>query len=110
VYQKIAQPPQGLAVLQDLNNNGSPEIAVLSVDVGRPGVFIKDAKTGASIGQTVHFLSRSYIPKGITVKPDATGNSAEEITVLAIAKQTGKAVAETRDAKNGNKVGNNLKF
>ncbi len=95
-------PPQGLVVLADLNNNGIPEIGVL-FSSGGPVVRIKDAKNNAVTLRTINFLGGTYTPRGVNVIPDMNGNGSSEILVLG--KGRGKAKAEIRDSKTDTVLG-----
>jgi hypothetical protein len=86
-------PPLGLAAIADLNNNGTPEIAVLS----ERKVQIKDVKDNAKILKSVSFLNNTYQPLALSIMPDTNNNGFDELTVLGILP-TGKATSETRDS------------
>ena len=50
--------------------------------------------------KSIHFFADGlHIPVAVNVEPDINNNSADEITVLATNKQTGKTDSETRDSK-----------
>lgn len=92
-------PPVGLAVIADMNSNGTPEIAVLS---GR-NVQIKDAKDNTKVLKSIKFLKNTYQPRALSVMPDSNNNGFDELTVLGIL-QTGKATSETRDSNTAVKL------
>lgn len=91
-------PPQGLVVLNDMNNNGVPEIGVLASQAGFPNVKIKDALNNAVVLQSMNFLSTLYRPKSISVTDDVNNNGSSEIVVLGVNIHSGRAIAEVRDS------------
>ena len=95
-------PPLAVGVANDLNANGSPEIAVLYQDTvtGLTRVLIKDVTTAALLKNFV-FLNLNFTPKNMTVTPDLNGNGFSEITVIGTNKATGGTTAETRDSSTG---------
>lgn len=91
--------PIGLAIIADINNNGIPEIAVLS----KLNVQIKDAKNNTKVLKSINFLSKTYQPRALSTMPDSDNNGFDELTVLGTL-QTGKATSETRDSSTGVKL------
>lgn len=110
-FIKNFKPPQGLAVLEDMDGNGRAEIAVLYYDATYrlARVKIKDAKDNTQYidNGKLTFLDPNYAPVAISAVPDTNGNGASEITVLGKHKKTGKAKSETRDSKTGALLGSN---
>lgn len=99
-------PPQGVVAINDLNGNGIPEIGVLYTEFGQAAVGIKDAKSNATLLNTLRFLGTAYWPSQITASPDSNGNGASEITVLGTGKTSDKKPkAETRDSQTGQLLG-----
>ena len=93
--------PLELAVLNDLNSNNSPELAVLSIkeSTGKVVVQIKDSWTGLLI-RNVYF-SDMYLPLGMKVMPDINSNSHQELAVLSVNWDTGKVVSQVKDPFTG---------
>lgn len=91
-----SEPSPGMVVLHDMEGNGTPEIALL---YGASKVQIKDVMHNLTIINNMTFLDSNYIPQAISVSPDINGNGADEITVLGVHKDTGKAKMEMRDGK-----------
>lgn len=103
-FAKNDIPPKGLAVIADTNGNGKPEVGVLDVNYATNvlAVRVKDISNNASYLRTVNFFtSGAYVPVSLSVEPDSNGNGADELTVLAVKRDTGKAYSETRDSKTG---------
>ncbi len=102
-FAKDSRLPKGIVTLRDTNNNGIQEIGVLDMNysVNMPVVNIRDLNKGTgSYLKSIHFFRNGlHIPVSVSVEPDINGNGADEITVLATNKQTGKANSETRDSK-----------
>lgn len=92
-------PPIGLAVIADMNGNGTPEIAVLA----KLNVQIKDAKDNTAVLKSINFLNKNYQPRALSAMPDSNNNGFDELTVLGVL-QSGKAVSETRDSSTGAKL------
>ena len=111
-FVKNQNPPQGLAVLEDMNGNSQAEIAVLTYDASYrlARVKIKDAKNNAAYidNGNLTFLTPDYVPIAITTVPDKNGNGSSEITVLGKHRRTGATKSETRDAETGALLGSNL--
>jgi Lectin C-type domain len=91
------EPPQDVAVINDLNKDGSPEIAVLYNNNSQPAVFIKgaNAKTTDGFLKIINFFNKSYNPQAMAV---VNNKGTDAITVLARHKQTQADVTETRDS------------
>lgn len=100
-FKSGLQAPQGVVTLEDINNNGVPEIGVLYTEFGQPTVGIKDAKDNSTYLKTLHFLTNAFNPQEITVSPDFNGNGSSEITVLGTSKTQNIPKAETRDSGTG---------
>ncbi|MDD5125021.1 hypothetical protein [Methylovulum sp.] len=92
-------PPIGLAVIADMNSNGTSEIAVLS----KLNVQIKDAKDNKNVLNAIDFLSKKYQPRALSITPDTDNNGFDELTVLGIL-QSGTTTSETRDSSTGEKL------
>ncbi len=89
-----------LEVLNDLDSNNSPELALLSVRNGVAQVDIKDADTGFPVaGESITFVQTAE-PQAIAALDDFTCNGAPELAVLST-----QGVVELRDAVTGEAVG-----
>jgi hypothetical protein len=109
-FAKNDIPPKGLAVIADTNGNGKPEIGVLDVNYSTNAlaVRVKDISNNATYLRTVNFFtSGAYLPVSLAVEPDSNGNGADELTVMAVKRDTGKAYSETRDSKTGALINSN---
>lgn len=91
----IIKNPAPLKAINDLNGNGSPELAAFDKFTG--GVQIVDSETNTPIS----FLSfRSQLtPKGWALIPDQNGNGSPEIAVLS--RGENRTYAEVKDSYNG---------
>ena len=92
--------PVRLRVLDDINGNGSEEIAVLAVRRGccNQKVWVKDAKTGQSIKMV--YFGTQYIGEDMDISPDINGNGAPELVVLG-RRDDGVLRAYIKDSKTG---------
>jgi hypothetical protein len=102
----FASQPVGMAVIDDTNGNGKPDIAVLYTRYNLPHVTIKDVMNNKTVLREIDFLTSAYRPKTIGIGRDKNGNGANELVVIGIHKQTLKAMAEIRDSKSGLKFNN----
>lgn len=103
VFRKGTPVPIGLAVLADLNGNGSAEIAVgypTATSSTAPSVDITDSVTGAKI-KTLSFLTYDYRPISLQSVPDMDGDGVDELIMLAVNVKTDKTEAETRNPVSG---------
>jgi hypothetical protein len=94
--------PKDLAVLPDINQNGSVELAVLAqsaVEGKSDEVKIRDSVTGESI-HNVSFGRSGGVPKQLVVVPDINGNGAYELAVV----RTGSTRVVVKDAQTGEVV------
>jgi probable HAF family extracellular repeat protein len=92
--------PVGFALLDDLNDNGNPEIALVGVSsTGRVPALVRDAATGQSTGQ--YSFASAYVPAlaaGIDLDGDGGGN-----LLAVLGRQADGAVqAEIRNTTTGN--------
>ena len=95
--------PLDLAVVDSVNGNGSPDVAVLAENgSGRIAVEVRDGSTGAQLKRIV-YLSAKWTPHQLRALPDSNGNGAVELAVLA-ANDAGNIRAEVRDARSGNRI------
>jgi Lectin C-type domain len=94
------EPPLGMVVLKNIETtNATPELAVLISAGTSTYVQIKDVLHDLTIVNNIAFLDGNYKAKTISVSPDTNRNGADEISVLGIHKNTGKAKMEMRDSK-----------
>ena len=99
----------GLAVVPDLNNNGSAEIAALYVDyvTTKHTVKIRDPKTEAVLS-TLIFKNGLTAPYGLVSIADINGNGIPEIGVLY--SEFGQPSVLIKDAKDNKTLLNTLRF
>jgi hypothetical protein len=92
--------PVRFRVLDDLNGNGSQEVAVLAVRRGccNQKVWVKDPLTGQSIRQV--FFGKQFIGEDMDIVPDINGNGTPELVVLG-RRDDGKLAAIIKDSKTG---------
>jgi hypothetical protein len=90
--------PVRFRVLDDLNGNGSQEVAVLAVrrGSGNQKVWVKDTLTGESIRQV--FFGKQFIGEDMDIVPDINGNGTPELVVLG-RRDDGKIAAIIKDSK-----------
>jgi hypothetical protein len=90
--------PKDLEVVNDADQNGVPEVAVLSSrnSDGRIVVEVKNA-AGATNPSTVWFMAGNAAID-LTVVDDADGNSVPEVAVLSRRYTDGRLVAEVKNA------------
>lgn len=84
-----------VALVADLNGNGSPELAVLRTEAADVQLF--DSQTGIKLSSIA--LDSFYMPLHLAAVPDVNSNGTEEITVLSRKISDGSLRAEVRDAK-----------
>lgn len=99
----------GLAVLPDMNRNGSNEIATLYVDyvTTKHIVKIRDPKTETLLS-TLTFKSGLTAPQGLVALEDLDGNGVPEIGVLY--SEFGQPSVKIKDAKNNKTYLNTIRF
>jgi hypothetical protein len=90
--------PVRFRVLEDLNGNGSQEVAVLAVRRGccNQKVWVKDPLTGQSIKQV--FFGKQFIGEDMDIVPDINGNGTPELVVLG-RRDDGALAAIIKDSK-----------
>jgi hypothetical protein len=88
-------------VVEDLNGNGIPELAVLGEEdtTGEVRVQLKDASTGAEVG--VVFFGATHTPWGLAIVEDQNGNGVAELAVLEEERTTGQGRVQLKDALTG---------
>lgn len=93
-----------LLSLGDLNNDGSPEIAVITHDATllKTTATVKNAKTGVFVEQ-INFNGH-YAPKKVNVVNDLNNNGASEIAVLGVRDSDQAVQVEVRDGLSGLKL------
>lgn len=91
-----------LEVLEDVNNNGKPELAVLRV--GSVNVLVKDAGTGSYI-KNVGF-NPNFTPQKLLVVPDTDNDGEQELGLMARNPGNGQVKIELRDVNGGQLTGN----
>ncbi len=96
--------PHAVAVLEDIDANPGPELAVIgTAGSGKIIVQLKDAETNTFIRNLVP-LGSSWEAKSMRVIADVGGNSEQEVAVLARRKSDGKIVIQTIDVVNEDAV------
>ena len=97
--------PVGMAVIPDLNSNGSEEVIVLGQkeQEGNIKATIKDGRSRALI-QTVYF-NKNLTPLDFSVCADMNGNNNPEIVVLAKRDSNGELQLIVKDSMTGQLVG-----
>jgi len=98
--------PLALKTVPDQNANGSPELAVLSVDYSTCKVLVqvKDSSTGLLV-KNVRF-SDTYAPVSLQVLSDLNANGSSELAVLSVNSRTGAVVSQVKDPVTGSVVKN----
>jgi hypothetical protein len=101
VFFDTAYIPRALAVVEDLNGNGFPELAVLGEEAttGVVRVEIRDASTGEEI--RLVFFGATHAPRGLAVVEDQNGNGSPELAVLGEEPTTGQVRVQLKDALTG---------
>ena len=97
--------PVGMAVVPDLNNNGSEEIVVL-------GRQLQNAKVKATVKDSFNnnlirsvFFNKNINPLDFSICPDMNGNGKPEIVVLGERDDNGELQLIIKDAKTGQLLG-----
>ncbi|MFP3868617.1 MAG: hypothetical protein ACLFUU_10745 [Desulfobacteraceae bacterium] len=98
--------PRSLVLVDDLNGNGHPELAILAV---RPGtgtvrVDLRDVVTWGLVGAKRVIFKKDYQPQELTVRADTDGNGAQELAVLGRNLTDKKLRVEIKDALDGKLV------
>ncbi len=93
IWWASTDAPYQLATLNDLNGNGSMELAVMST--ASPKVVVKDSATGRWVTQVT--FDQRYAPFRLAVVPDITGNGADELALLAVRHSDGRIRAQVKD-------------
>ncbi len=98
-------PPIKMAIVSDLNGNGSEEIVILGrrFNGGNQKAWVKDGKTNASLSQV--FFNKYFIGQDMDVGPDINGNGAQELVMLGRRGSDGKLRAFIKDARTGELIG-----
>lgn len=91
-------------LVPDLNNNGTPEIAVLDTSNDKVTVLVKDSVTRAPVGYFGY--DPNYAPGKLLVVPDVNGNGASEITVFGKNSNNRTQKALVRDGKTKKRIRN----
>jgi len=101
VWFSTAYEPMALEVVDDLNSNGSPELAVLSADwsAGKVVVQVKDSFTGLLVKNV--WFSTVYTPLALKLLPDLNANGSPELAVLSVDYDTGKVLVQVKDSFTG---------
>jgi hypothetical protein len=101
VYFDPAYTPHGIAVVEDLDGNSIPELAVLGEEnsTGEVRVQLKDAGTGVEVG--VVFFGATHTPWGLAIVEDQNGNGVAELAVLEEGRTTGRGRVQLKDALTG---------
>jgi ELWxxDGT repeat protein len=95
--------PLDLAVVDSVNGNSSPDIAVLAENAsGKIAVEVRDGSTGAQL-KRISYMSAKWVPHQLRALSDSNGNGAVELAVLA-RNDAGNIRAEVRDARSGNRI------
>ncbi len=100
LYQEIPNTPQ-LVSLGDINNDNSPEIAVITYNptLKKSTATVKNAQTGALVKQIP--FNGQFVPTKANVLPDLNGNGASEIAVLGVRSSDQAVQVEVRDSLSG---------
>jgi hypothetical protein len=89
-------PGYAVEVIADINGNGAPEIAILSLRAsGQAVVTVRDSLDDTLINTI--FYGTAYAPLDMAVLPDSDGNGAAELAVLGVDGSGGVRV-QARDA------------
>jgi len=101
VWFSSSYMPMTLETVPDLNSNGSPELAVLSMNpaTGKVLVQVKDSFTGLLVKNV--WFSNVYEPLALEVVPDINANSRSELAVLSMNPVTNKVVVQVKDSFTG---------
>lgn len=86
-----------LEMLEDINNNNTPELGVLRE--GSANVLVKDAGTGGTI-RNVGF-NAAFTPQKLLVVPDTDNDGEQELGLLSRNPNTGSVKIELRDINGG---------
>ena len=97
--------PIKMAVLSDINGNGSEEVVVFGqrINAGNHKAWVKDGRTGESLSQV--FFSKQFAGQDLDVCPDINGNGSQELVMLGRRESDGKLRAFIKDAKTGELIG-----
>ncbi len=93
----------GFAMLDDLNGNGFPEVAVTLP--GSIQVLVKDVESGAVL-QNEQVLPPDFTLVAFDKTPDLNGNGTEELAVVARSQTSGNAFVRVRDGLTGKAIAN----
>jgi hypothetical protein len=85
--------PVDSEVMEDINNNGAPELVHLGE--GSVKTEVRDSLTGQHLGSTT--FNPNFRPLDLEIVPDQNGNGVPELAVL----QAGSTRVEVRDAMTG---------
>ncbi|MEM7314467.1 MAG: hypothetical protein AAF497_15075, partial [Planctomycetota bacterium] len=95
-----------VAVLDDLNGNGSVELAVLvQDDSSATTVRISDTETGVLI-RTIEFLSDDWAARGIISINGIGQNTGPAVGIVAVRKSDALPIVQVKDAVNGSLIRN----
>ncbi|MFW2439262.1 MAG: hypothetical protein ACN4GR_07810 [Arenicellales bacterium] len=87
-----------LEVLEDVNNNGTPELAVLKGG-GVVNVLVRDAGTGKYI-RNIGF-DPNFTPQKLLVVPDTDNDGEQELGLMSRRPDNGQVKIELRDVTGG---------
>jgi hypothetical protein len=98
--------PVAMAVLDDVNGNGTADIAVLGIgrDNGNLRVTVKDAFTGRFVKHI--WFSRTFTPIRLLTVADLNGNGSQELALLGYDPINRRAKVELRDGRFGSFIRN----
>jgi hypothetical protein len=98
IWMGAGLTPKDLEVVDDADQNGVPEVAVLSSrnSDGRVVVEVKNA-AGPTNPNSVWFMA-GHTPIDLAVVPDKDGNSIPEVAVLSSRDSDGRVVVEVKNA------------
>jgi len=101
VYFSTVFEPMAIEVAPDINANGSPELAVLSMNrgTGKVVVQIKDSFTGLLV-KNVYF-SDVFEPLAMEMVDDLNANGSSELGLLSVNHDTAKVVVQVKDSSTG---------
>ena len=102
-HQGIVNPYQ-LVSLGDINNDNSPDIAVVTYNapLKKSTAQVKSSQTGGLVQQIA--FDGGFVPAKVNVLPDLNNNGAPEIAVLGVRGSDQAVQVEVRDSLSGVKI------
>jgi hypothetical protein len=84
--------------LRDVDNNGVPEVAVLSVRGSDGRILVEVKNASVTTNPNALWYSEGYSAVGMATIDDTDGNNVDEVLVLMIRESDGRIVAQGRNA------------